>query len=67
MQKKILAFLLLGVGVIILLISLFADLIGIGAPGFGYKQGIGVVIGAIVGIIGLILRRKWAKLPEAKP
>ncbi len=67
MQNKTWGVLLTAVGIIILLVSLFADLIGIGFPGFGYKQVIGTVVGAILGIIGLMLHRKWARTPEAKP
>jgi hypothetical protein len=63
MQKKVLCFVFIGVGIIILLVSLFADLIGIGVPGFGTKQVIGTVIGAIIVIIGFILYRKWGKSP----
>ncbi len=65
MQKKVLCFVFIGVGIIILLVSLFADLIGIGVPGsgFGYKQVIGTVIGAMIVIIGFILYRKWGKTP----
>jgi len=68
MQKKVLSFVIIGVGIIILLVSLFADVIGIGSsPGFGTKQAIGAVIGAIIGIIGFILYRKWGRISQAKP
>jgi hypothetical protein len=50
---------LLVLGVVLLILSLAADLIGIGAAsGFGYKQIIGVVLGVAAGIRGfLILKR----------
>ena len=64
MQKKVLCFVFIGVGIIILLASLFADPIGIGFPGFGTQQVSGTVIGAIIVIIGFILYRKWAKTPQ---
>ena len=56
----------IGIGIIILLASLFADLIGIGFPGFGTKQVSGTVVGAIIVIISFILYRKWAKTPQTK-
>ena len=59
MQKQTWGFIFAVVGIIILLISLFADLIGIGGyPGLGYKQIIGIIVGVLIIIIGLILHRK---------
>jgi uncharacterized membrane protein len=59
MQKKTWGFIFTVVGIIILLISLFGDLIGIGGyPGLGYKQIIGIIIGVIIIIIGFIWHRK---------
>ncbi len=59
MEKKKLGKILTWVGIVVLLISLLADPLGIGGyPGFGYKQGIGAVIGIVIGIIGLLLTRK---------
>jgi hypothetical protein len=59
MQKKTWGFIITVVGIIILLLSLFGDLIGIGGyPGLGYKQMIGMIIGVIIIIIGFILHRK---------
>ena len=49
--KKTISIALLVVGVILLIGSLTADLMGIGgSPGFGYKQ----IIGAVAGVIGII-------------
>ncbi len=50
---------LLFVGVIVVLLSALADILGIGrAPGFGWKQSFGVVV-------GLVLSRSWVVLgPE---
>jgi hypothetical protein len=60
MGKKGLSLILIVVGVIILLVSLFADQIGIGGyPGFGFKQMIGTIIGLVIIIIGLILQRRY--------
>lgn len=46
---------LLIVGVLILIVSLVADVIGLGATArFGYWQITGVVVGALVAIAGLV-------------
>ncbi len=66
MGKKTLSFIVVGLGIIIFLVSLFADLIGIGSPGFGYKQTTGIVAGAIIGIIGFVLYRKWGRMAHGK-
>jgi hypothetical protein len=59
MGKKGLSLILIVVGIIILLSSLLADVLGIGGyPGIGYKQIIGAIVGAVISIIGLILYRK---------
>jgi hypothetical protein len=59
MGKKGLSLILIVVGIIILLVSLLADMIGIGGyPGIGYKQIIGAIVGAVISIIGFILYRK---------
>ncbi len=57
--KKTGGIVLLVVGIVILVLSLLADPIGLGAgQGFGYKQIVGAVIGVIVTIVGLVLTRK---------
>ena len=57
-NKKI-GIMLLVVGVVILVLSLVADIIGLGGvPGFGYKQILGTIVGAIVTIAGLVLTTK---------
>jgi len=57
--KKASGSFLLVLGVVLLILSLSADFIGIGsAPGVGYKQIIGIVLGVIAVIRGfLILKR----------
>ena len=56
MDKKSWGMVLLGAGVVILLLSLAADMIGIGgAPGFGVKQIIGTIAGVIVIAVGYFL------------
>lgn len=51
--------LLIVLGAILLILSLLADVIGVGAdPAFGYKQIIGVIIGAIAIIRGILVLRR---------
>jgi len=59
MAKKGLSLILIVVGIIILLSSLLADMIGIGGyPGIGYKQIIGAIVGAVIAVTGFIIPRK---------
>jgi len=59
MQNPPFAWILIGVGVCVVLLSGFADSLGLGRhPGFGRFQTIGVVIGALVILAGLYL---WFK------
>jgi hypothetical protein len=49
--------LVLGLGVLVALVSVLADAFGIGGqPGFGYKQGAGLLVG-----IALIVAGAWWK------
>jgi hypothetical protein len=61
MSKRTLGILMIAAGVVLILASLLADTIGVGAqPGIiGWKQILGVVIGAVVSIGGIffILRK----------
>ncbi len=57
--NKTIGIVLLILGAVILVLSLVADIIGIGSsPGFGYKQIVGTIVGAIVTAIGLALKCK---------
>ena len=57
--KKTVGIVLLVVGIAVLVLSLAADLIGIGGnPVFGTIQIIGAIAGAIAAVVGLVLRRK---------
>ena len=48
------SWLMLVVGVVLALISIFADRIGVGAtPGFGWKQTLGLLIGLALFVLGL--------------
>ncbi|MDY6874590.1 MAG: hypothetical protein SWK90_00070 [Chloroflexota bacterium] len=56
-KKKTASTVLLVVGIVILVLSLAADPLGIGgSPVFGRDQIIGTIVGAIVTVVGLILR-----------
>jgi hypothetical protein len=57
-QKKVLGYIFMGVGIILVLGSLLADVIGIGPqPGFGKLQGIVMLLGGVIGIAGFVLKR----------
>jgi hypothetical protein len=53
-----LARVVIGIGALLVLIALFADPLGLGRPGFGWRQGLGLVIGAVVILAGFYLRRR---------
>lgn len=64
MNNPMLAWVLIGIGAILVLIALFADPLGLGkSAGFGWKQGLGVVIGVVVILGGLYLRRRKSASP----
>ena len=59
MQQRQIALVLLGVGVVLLLLSLTADLSGIGeGTRFGYRQVAGSVVGAVLAGFGAFKLRK---------
>jgi hypothetical protein len=48
-------------GAVLLLLSVFADLVGIGIGGFGIRQTVGLIagiIGVALGVILILIRRK---------
>jgi uncharacterized membrane protein (DUF441 family) len=55
MSKKTIGYILIALGVILAIVSLAADVIGIGGAGFGWKQILGTAIGVIVAIVGVWL------------
>jgi hypothetical protein len=60
--RKIMGTIILVVGIVLLIISAAADVIGIGKnPTFGYAQDAGVVAGVVVAIAGLALLLKKPK------
>jgi hypothetical protein len=57
MTQRNWAVVLMAVGVVLALVSIFADPLGVGGdPGFGYKQGAGLVVGVVLAVIGF---RRW--------
>jgi hypothetical protein len=51
--------LLLGLGALVVLVSALADVLRIGGdPGFGYTQGVGVLVGIVLIIAGLWWRHR---------
>ena len=61
--KKIVSILLLVVGVAVLILFAIADVIGIGDnPSFGPVQITGVIVGAVVAVVGLVLLLKKEKV-----
>jgi hypothetical protein len=64
MQSPALAKTLMIVGVLIVLLSALADPLGLGrSPGFGWRQTLGVIVGALVILAGLYLRRRTKPAP----
>ena len=49
MERRRLAWGLIILGVVIIFLSAFADVLGVGEqPGFGWKQALGIVIGVLL-------------------
>jgi hypothetical protein len=58
MSNPVFGWIVIGAGVLVVVISLFADLLGLGrSPGFGWRQTLGVVAGALIVLLGVSLRR----------
>jgi len=57
--KKIAGIVVLVIGIIVLILSLLADVLGIGgASGFGTKQIVGTIVGAVMAAVGFFLMLK---------
>jgi len=64
MQSPALAKTLMIVGILIVLIAALADPLGLGrSPGFGWRQTLGVVVGALVVAGGVYLWRRGKPSP----
>jgi len=62
MSNRVFAWIVIGAGILLVVISAFADPLGLGRSlGFGWVQGLGVVIGALVILAGLYLRRRASR------
>jgi hypothetical protein len=57
MSKKAVGSVLVLVGVLLVIISVLADSIGIGVPGFGWKQLVGLVVGVVLAATGIVSLR----------
>lgn len=59
MRSPVFAWILIVFGVVLALISGLANSLGLGQyPGFGWKKMLGVVIGGVLIVAGLYLRRR---------
>ncbi|MBN1568186.1 MAG: hypothetical protein JXA73_10090 [Acidobacteria bacterium] len=57
--KKTISTILLVLGIVALILFALADRIGIGRnPGYGLQQIAGMIIGAVVAVVGLIMARR---------
>lgn len=59
-QGRVLALIFILVGLLLGLVSAFADQVGLGAmgSGFGWKQLLGLVVGVILVVVGIVLFRQ---------
>lgn len=59
-QARMLAIVFVIAGVLLALVSVFADQVGLGAQGstFGWKQLLGLVLGLVLLIVGVVLLRQ---------
>ena len=64
MQNPAFAKTLMIVGIVLVLLSALADPLGLGrSPGFGRWQTLGVIVGALVILAGVYLRRRAKPAP----
>lgn len=53
-------------GFLVILVSFFADQIGVGrSPEFGWGQGAGVVLGLVLILVSPYMKRRRARLPDS--
>jgi hypothetical protein len=69
MDRKLIDWVVVAAGLLLLVLSLFADQFGYGDEGFGWLQWVGTIVGAIVGIGGLadIWRRRGVETAPTTP
>ena len=59
MSSPLLGRVVIGIGLLLLLLALFADSLGLGrTPGVGWKQTLGAVVGVLVVVAGAYLLRR---------
>ena len=59
MERPMLGRVVIGVGLLLILIAMFADTLGLGrSPGFGWRQTLGAVVGVLVVVAGAYLLRR---------
>ncbi len=64
MDNPMLAWVVIGIGLLLLIIALFADALGLGrSPGFGWRQTLGLVAGVLVVVAGAYLLRRGKVSP----
>jgi hypothetical protein len=64
MQTSVFAWIVIVVGVLLVILAALADPLGLGrSPGIGWRQGLGVVIGVVVLLLGLYFRRRRTLAP----
>ena len=57
-SQRVWSWLVLAVGILLALVSIFADPLGLGAePGFGWKQTLGLLVGLAFAVLSLVARR----------
>lgn len=64
MNKKKLGLIFLIIGIAIAAISSFADILGYGEGNFGPKQGVGVIFGLILIILGWLWRKESINIKQ---
>ena len=55
MDRNLVGGIVTAVGVVLLVLSALADQVGIGDTGFGWQQALGVIVGAVVAVVGMAL------------
>jgi hypothetical protein len=64
MDRPMLGRVVIGVGLLLILIAMFADALGLGrSPGFGWRQTLGLVAGVLVVVAGAYLLRRGKVSP----